>query len=79
MDENNLVLAFDDTSKNRLLKSLGIHQNDNSELVDENDKVITGQDFEPIKFDEFGGILQGSKQAIKKEKSELVRFFASKK
>ena len=79
MDENNLVLVFDDTSRNRLLKSLGISQNKKSELIDENNKVITSQDFEPIKFDDFGGILQGSKQAIKKEKLELVKFFASKK
>ncbi len=79
MEEDNIVLVFDDASKKRLLNSLGIHQNKESELVDDNDKIITSQDFEPVKFDEFGGILQGSKQVIKKNKAELVRFFVGKK
>ncbi|MDI6641790.1 MAG: hypothetical protein QME68_05715 [Elusimicrobiota bacterium] len=81
MVENELypLVVFDDSSKGRMLKALALRKNERSELVDEENKVLTNQDFETIKINEFGGILRGSKIPIKKDKSELVKYFISKK
>ena len=72
------IIVFDDSSKKRILESLGLKKNKQSELVDSNEQIITNQEFESIKEDEFGGILKSSKIAIKKDISELVKFFVNK-
>ncbi|MAG02466.1 hypothetical protein CMI42_03955 [Candidatus Pacearchaeota archaeon] len=71
------ILVFDDSVKERVIKSLGFSRNEDSKLVDENDKVVTTQEFESIKESEFGGVLKSSKIPIKKEESELVKYFIS--
>ena len=43
------ILVFDDSVKERVIKSLGFSRNEDSKLVDENDKVVTTQEFESIK------------------------------
>ena len=71
------ILVFDDSVKERVIKSLGFSRNEDSKLVDENDKVVTTQEFESIKESEFGGVLKSSKIPIRKEESELVKYFIS--
>lgn len=75
MNENTPIIVFDESAKKKLLVSLGFSVNQNKEIVDKDNKILTNTDYEPINLDEFGGILRGSKIPIKKEKSELVRYF----
>lgn len=79
MNERNPVIIFDDSVKSKVVNSLGFKKDADSKLLDKNGKIATSQDFESISFDEFGGILKGSKIAIKKKDSELVRYFISTK
>ena len=72
------ILIFDESSKERVIKSLGFNKNKESQLIDKENKVLINQDFEPIKLEEFGGILKGSKIPIKKDKTELVKYFINK-
>lgn len=72
------ILIFDDSSKERILNSLGISKTEDSELVNEKNKVLTNADLEPVRFCEFGGILRSSKLLIKKDKSELIRYFVNR-
>ena len=72
------IVVFDDTSKESIIQSLGFSLNEESELVDENGKVITARDFEPIKLNDFGGILRSSKIPIRKDVAELSRYFLEK-
>lgn len=71
------VIVFDDSVRDKLLNSLGMSQDKDSNLIDDSGKTITSQDFESINSEEFGGILVGSKVSIKKEESELVKYFIS--
>ncbi len=75
MVNDDCMLIFDESSKKRILSSLGISTNDEFELIDEDNKVLTNQDFESIKLNEFGGILVGSKIPIKNDRTELVKYF----
>ncbi len=79
MNEKSPIIIFDDSVKSKLVNSLGFKKNAESNLVDNNGKIATSQDFESISFDEFGGVLKGSKIAIRKRDSELVRYFISDK
>ncbi len=70
------IVVFDDSSKQRILNALGLEINEESQIVNKsNNKVITTTEHEPIKVDQFGGILKGSKIPITKDKIELVRYF----
>ena len=71
------IIVFDDSVKDRVIKSLGLSKNDKSELIDSDNKVITTQEFEPIKESEFGGMLKGSRIPIKNKESEVARYFIS--
>ncbi len=73
------IVVFDDSSMNRIYKALALRKNENDELIDEKDRVLTNQDFETIKSSNFGGILRGSKVSITKDKLELVKYFVRKK
>jgi len=77
--EKKPILVFDDSVKERITEALGYSKTENNELISKNGKFATSQEFEIIKFEEFGGMLQGSKIAIKKEDSELVKFFTTKR
>ena len=72
------ILLFDNSSKERILSSLGITKNVDSELVNDSGKVLTNADLEPVQFEEFGGILRSSKVLIKKDKADLIRYFVSR-
>jgi len=79
MQENeDILLTFDNSVREKVTASLGFNQNDKGELIGADKKVITNQDLEPIKLDEFGGVLKGSKIAIKKKDTELVKYFVSR-
>ncbi len=71
------IIFFDDSVKSKIVKALGYTQNDNSELVSKDGKLVTSQGFDKISFDEFGGVLRSSKIPIKKEDSELITYFSS--
>ncbi|MBU1198366.1 MAG: hypothetical protein KKF46_05475 [Nanoarchaeota archaeon] len=75
MSNEEPILVFDDTSKSRLLKALGFKV-EKSDILDEKGKLLTNPDFEVIPNNNFGGFLKGSKIAIKKEESELVKYFS---
>jgi len=76
MNENDLPLVvFNDSSKAKVLKLLGLKE-EGEFLVDGEGMIQTNQQFEKVNFNEFGGILKGSKIIIKKDSSELVRYFA---
>ena len=72
------VLIFDDSSKDKVLKSLGFDSEDSC-LVDEDGLIQTDSQFEKISAEDFGGVLQGSKIVIRKDFSEIVRYFASRR
>lgn len=74
MKTNLPLIIFDDSVKNKVISLIG-KINSNLELSDEDGKIITSQDFESIKSTDFGGILMGSKIPIKKDQSELVKYF----
>ena len=77
--ERKAVIIFSDCTKDKMINSLGFSKNERFELVDSREKLATSQEFESINFGEFGGLLQGSKIPIKKNESELVRYFISGK
>ena len=79
MDSQEPVLLFDDSIKNRIIKSLGFTTNEKEELIDIRGKVATSQDFKPIDSKDFGGVLRGSKIPIIKKESELVKYFLSER
>lgn len=79
MTDEDPILVFEESSKERLLKALGLRVNSEGLIVDEKNKVLTNQEYEPITFVEFGGILKGSKVPIKKQQRELVKYFVNKK
>lgn len=72
------IISYDDSVKDRMLNALGFSQNKKSELVGNDGKVATSQDFDTIKHNEFAGVLSGSKIPIKKKESELVKYFFTK-
>jgi len=72
------LVVFDDSVKEKIIKSLGFSKNQNSELVDSDGKIITSQNFESINNKEFAGVLKGSKIPIKKDDLELRRYFLKK-
>ncbi len=71
------ILIFDDSSKDKVLEALGFSEED-SHLIDEEGLIQTNQQFEEVSSENFGGVLCGSKIVIKKDLSEIVRYFASK-
>jgi len=79
MDEDKAipVLVFDDSLKDKVMRALGFSKGRDSELVDEKGRTVTSQDYDSISYEEFGGVLRGSKVPIKKEESELVKYFVS--
>lgn len=72
------ILSFDDNSKDEIISSLGLKTDKNGYLSDEKGRILTDQDLEPLKKEEFGGILKGSKIAIKKDKAALIKYFIDK-
>ena len=72
------IIVFDDSSRQKILNALCLKENAKKEIINEDGKVITNQDFESISADEFGGVLKGSKIMIKKDVSEIVKFFIDK-
>ncbi len=72
------VIVFDNSSKEKILDLLGIQINENSELV-ENGRILTNVEQEAISLKDFGGILEGSRIAIKKNRDELVHYFVNRK
>ncbi len=74
------IIVFDNSSRELILKTLELSKNEKSELTDSEGKILTNQEFEPIKAEEFGGILKSSKILIKNNKSmELIKYFVNKK
>ena len=73
-----MMIVFDETSKNRVFQSLGLKINNDMELTDKNGSVLTNQSFEPVKAQEFGGVLTGSKVVIKNNSKELAKYFVKK-
>ena len=61
MNSQEPIIVFDDSVKDKLMKSLGLKENKEGKLEDSDGKTITNQDFDPITTEEFGGILKGSK------------------
>ena len=60
MDEGNEpILVFDDSSKEKILNALRLKETENNEILNEEGKILTNQDFESIPAEEFGGILKG--------------------
>ena len=78
MNNEDPIIVFDNSSRELILKTLEFRRYEKSELVDTEGKILTNPEFESIKAEEFGGILKGSKIPIRKNKSELVRYFVSK-
>jgi hypothetical protein len=78
MTDKPLILTFDDGAKGRVLSVLGLKSGKDKNLVDDNNKLLTDQEFNPINSVEFGGLLQGSKVAIRKDRSELAKYFVKK-
>ncbi|MEK6961138.1 MAG: hypothetical protein AABX47_08260 [Nanoarchaeota archaeon] len=76
--ENTPIIVFDDSSEDALLNALGLRRSGKEGiLVDESGKVLTDQDFETLHADNLGGVLQGSKIAIRKDVSALVKYFSA--
>lgn len=73
------VIVFDNSIKTRIISALGFKEGENNQLIDNDGKLVTSQDFESISSKEFGGILQRSKIPIKNKDSELVKYFISGK
>ena len=71
------IVVFEDSSKDKILNLLGLKKED-SNILDNNNQVIINSEYEPVEIDEFGGILIGSKRAIKKDSIELVKYFLDK-
>ena len=71
------LLIFDESSKGEILNSLGFKEED-SFLVDDEGLIQIDQQFETVSSEEFGGVLQGSKIIIRKDPSEIVKYFANK-
>ena len=78
MNDKEPILIFDNSIKDKVIISLGLSKNKESQLVDKEGKIATSQDFESINYDEFGGVLKGSKIPIKNKDTELVKYFISK-
>lgn len=79
MEERDFLITFDESVKAKVLQSLGISKNKDGFLIDNNSKVLTNSNFEVIEESNFGGILQGSKIAITKDRTELARYFLKRK
>ena len=79
MNNKEPMLVFDDSVKTKIIDALGFKKNQNCELTDKKGKIATSQDFESITYDEFWGILMGSKIPIKNKESELAKYFISEK
>ncbi len=77
--DNKPIIVFDESIKSKVISSLGFKKDKESNLIDNNGKLATSQDFETISSNEFGGVLQGSKIPIKNKESELVKYFISGK
>jgi len=71
-----VTITFNESSKNMIIKSLGLKK-EGEILVDNSNKVINTQDFDEIKFSEFGGVLKGSKIFIRNDSLELIQYFSS--
>ena len=71
-----LIVTFDDDSKNDVLEVLGLCNSDVG-LVDSQGLIVTDQNFEEVKLKNFGGVLRGSKVFINNDSAELVKFFSS--
>ncbi len=68
------IVVFDDSSRDKILDALGFKP-DNSVLIDEDGLIQNDQQFEKISAEDFGGVLVGSKIVIRKDASELIRYF----
>ncbi len=73
------IITFDEQNKDRVLSSLGFKEDKRGRLVNEKGTLLTDLDFEPVLAKDFGGALRGSKVIVKKDKSDLVKYFISKK
>ena len=69
------LVVFDNSSKKKIIKSLGLKKVGDV-LIDGNGMIQTNKQFETVSEEEFGGVLKGSKVVIKKDSSELARYFA---
>lgn len=76
VEKREAVLVFDNSVKEKVIKSLGLIKK-GSHLIDKEGKIVASQDFESINYNEFGGILKGSKIPIKNKESELIKYFTS--
>lgn len=77
--ETDAIIIFDNSSKEKILELLGIKTNEENELVELDGRIMTNTEQEPISLKDFGGILKGSRIAIKKDRDELVRYFVNRK
>jgi len=75
-NQESLVITFDDFSRREIFDALDLKKEGNC-LVDSEGFTQTNDQFEVISPGEFGGVLRGSKVMIKKEPSEVSRYFAS--
>lgn len=74
MENKAPILLFDEASKTKILNLIGLEEKD-SILIDEEGLIQTDQQYEEVSAKDFGGMLIGSKIVIKKESSDLVRYF----
>lgn len=75
LKEDAPLIIFDNSSKEEILDSLGFKEKD-GELIDDEGLIQTNDQIEIVKSKEFGGVLRGSKRVIKKDSSELARYFS---
>lgn len=77
MAEEELIITFDDSSKEEVFEMLGLIKQKDGTLVDSKEGILTDQDYEEIKSNNFGGVLIGSKVFISKDASDLATYFSS--
>lgn len=73
-----IIITFDNNSRARVLQALSLRNGPNEELLDPDGQILTGQDFEPLSESSFGGVLQGSKIAIRKDRHSIIQYFVDK-
>jgi hypothetical protein len=71
-----IIITFKEDSKKDIIDALGLYNKD-GEIVDSQGLVVTDQNYEKVGFENFGGVLRGSKIFINNDSAELVRFFSS--
>ena len=77
MSRKEPVIIFDDSVKSKIIEALG-YKKEGANLVDEEGKVVTSMDYEEITYKNFGGVLKGSQIPVKKEDSDIAKYFVNR-